>query len=59
MSIVVDEQTTLADIDEALSHIVSTLRESEQPQRLAGIVDGLLDERLAMSHVDSCLHRRR
>lgn len=49
MSILVDEQTTLADIDEALAHIAQALRSSANPDRLAGIVDGLLDERLAMT----------
>lgn len=49
MSITVDEQTTLADIDEALSFVCETIKGSSNPQGLTSLVDGLLDERLAKS----------
>ena len=44
--VIVTEQATLADIDEALANVAATLRGAADQQELLATVDALLDARL-------------
>lgn len=46
--VIVNESVSLADIDEALSHVITTMRQSANSPELLATIDALLDARLGV-----------